>query len=38
VILGVEPEFLEAALFKAAVEADWERRTYDNGVTAYFRP
>jgi hypothetical protein len=38
VILGVEPEFLEAALFKAAVEADWERRTYDNGVTVYFRP
>lgn len=38
VILGVEPEFLEAALFKAAVEADWERRTYDNGVRVYFRP
>jgi hypothetical protein len=38
VILGVEPEFLETALFKAAVEADWERRTYDNGVTVYFRP
>jgi hypothetical protein len=38
VLLGVEPEFLEAALFKAAVKADWERRTYENGVTVYFRP
>ncbi len=38
VILGVEPAFLEAALFRAAVKADWERRTYDNGVTVYLRP
>jgi hypothetical protein len=38
VILGAEPEFLEAGLFKAAVEADWERQTYDNGITVYFRP
>ncbi len=38
VLLGVEPEFLEAALFKAAVKTDWERRTYENGVTVYFRP
>jgi hypothetical protein len=38
VILGVEPEFLEEALFRAVVKADWERRTYEGGVTVYFRP
>jgi hypothetical protein len=38
VILCAEPEFLESALFEAVVKADWERRTYDNGITVYFRP
>lgn len=38
VILGVEPEFLETPLFEAAVKANWERRTYGNGVTVYFKP
>jgi len=38
VILGVEPEFLEAALFEAAVEPDWERKSYDDGITVYFSP
>jgi hypothetical protein len=38
VILGVEPEFLEEALFRAVVKTDWERRTYEGGVTVYFRP
>ncbi len=38
VILGVEPEFLEAALFGTAVKADWERRTYENGITVCFKP
>ena len=38
VILGVEPEFLETPLFEAAVKTDWEKRTYENGVTVYFRP
>ncbi len=38
VLLGVKPEFLEAALFKAAVKADWERQAYDDGLTVYFAP
>jgi hypothetical protein len=38
VILGTEPGFLEETLFRAAVEADWKRKTYDNGIIVYFRP
>jgi 4-amino-4-deoxy-L-arabinose transferase-like glycosyltransferase len=38
VIVGVEMEFLEEHLFKTAVKPDWERKVYENGVTAYFRP
>jgi hypothetical protein len=38
VIVGVEMEFLEEHLFKTAVKPDWERKVYENGVVAYFRP
>jgi len=38
VLLGAEPEFLEAALFEAAVGPDWVRKSYDDGITVYFRP
>jgi hypothetical protein len=38
VIVGVEMEFLEDHLFKTAVKPDWERKIYENGVVAYFRP
>jgi hypothetical protein len=38
VILGTEPGFLEETLFRAAVEADWRRKTYDNGIIVYFKP
>ena len=41
VILGAEPiKFLEETLFESAVQPDqekWERKIYDNGLTAYFR-
>ena len=40
VILGVEPEFLEAPLFEAAVKPDrerWNRKIYKNGPVVYFR-
>ena len=40
VILGMEPEFLEAPLFEAAVKPDrerWERKIYENGPVVYFR-
>jgi hypothetical protein len=39
VILGFERgglEFLEAPL-QAAVKPDWERNTYENGPTVYFK-
>jgi len=38
VIVGVEMEFLEEHLFKTAVKPDWERKVYENGTVAYFRP
>jgi hypothetical protein len=41
VIVGVEPKyfsFLEEPLLESAVKPDWERKVYENGVTAYFRP
>jgi len=38
VIVGVEMEFLEEHLLKTAVKPDWERKVYENGVAAYFRP
>jgi hypothetical protein len=39
VVLGTEPEFLEEPLFRGAnIDLEqWERRTYENGVAAYFR-
>jgi len=40
VILGVEPEFLEAPLFNTAIQPninDWQEITYENGPIVYFR-
>ncbi len=39
VIVGVEPQFLEAPLFQTAVKPDWHRHIYNaNGPVVYFRP
>jgi 4-amino-4-deoxy-L-arabinose transferase-like glycosyltransferase len=38
VILGVEMQRLEQPIFESAVKPDWERKNYENGPTAYFRP
>lgn len=40
VLLGVEPEFLEASLFQTAISPEsekWQKHIYDNGLTLYFR-
>jgi hypothetical protein len=37
VILGAEPQFLEEPLFRAAIKNNWRKKTYENGITAYFR-
>ncbi|MFZ2148301.1 MAG: hypothetical protein WAV28_13880 [Sedimentisphaerales bacterium] len=37
VILGVEMRRLEEPIFESAVKPDWERKTYENGLVAYFR-
>ena len=38
VILGVEMRRLEEPIFESIVKPDWERKTYKNGLVAYFRP
>ncbi len=38
VILGVEMRVLEEPIFESIVKPDWERKTYKNGLVAYFRP
>jgi hypothetical protein len=38
VILGVEMQRLEQPILESVVKPDWERKSYDNGPTAYFRP
>ena len=36
VIVGTEPDFLEKPILEIVVKPDWEKKSYDNGVTAYF--
>lgn len=38
IILGLEMESLDEALFTSAIKPDWERKDYNNGATVYFRP
>jgi len=38
VILGVEMRRLEKPIFESTVKPDWERKVYENGPIAYFRP
>lgn len=40
VVLGIEPEFIEASLFRTAVRpqsAQWETEIYEKGLRVYFR-
>jgi len=38
VILGVEMRRLEEPIFESVVKPDWQRKLYENGLIAYFRP
>jgi hypothetical protein len=38
VILGVEMQRLEAPILESVVRADWQRKNYQDGPTAYFKP
>ncbi len=38
VLLGVEMRRLEEPIFESVVKPNWERKTYKNGLVAYFRP
>ena len=38
VILGVEMRRLEEPIFESIVKPDWERKVYENGLIAYFKP
>ena len=38
VILGVEMRRLEEPIYESIVKPDWERKVYENGLIAYFKP
>lgn len=38
VLLGVEMRLLEEPIFESVVKPDWQRKLYENGIVAYFRP